>query len=815
MVRGRLALATIAALGALGVLSGGAAAAAAAAAPPLSTGDLSWWWERPAPQGEDVTSLAAAPPSSAWALAGDAILTSADGGLTWATRRHRVDGERLRALAAAPGPGVWAVGDGGLILHLGAVGAAWTAQDSGTGADLLGAAAAAGGSAWAVGAGGTILGTTDGGTHWAAQSSPVSTALTCVSFAGPDDGWAAGPGGVVLHTGNGGGGWQTQDTGLGTGDLHAVAALDATHAVVAGAGGALATTGDGGSSWQSQATDPGTTFRALAFSGTDHGVAVGSSFDGLTYRPVVLVTTDGGAHWTGGAQAPLATKALAAAWSSAGCLAGGDAGGLAIAADPSAAWTSLTQPEPGSPGASDPISRIDFVNATDGWAAGGASLLTTGDGGHTWAPPAAQPGFAPDGLDAATGQCVWVTGDDGRVAATGDGGVTWVQTTPAPGVALHAIAAPAMTGAWAVGDGGTIVATDDDGSSWTPEAAGTTADLRAIAAADALDALAVGDGGTIVATTDGHDWQPQTSGTTEDLTAVDWGGSATAWAVGAAGVVLRTTDGGAVWHAQDPGLTGDLTGVAATDALHAWITGPSGTLARTTDGGDHWARVDAGTSRDLLAVSAPAPGQAWIAGAGGAVLAYDGDPPWVTPLGVDGRWHRTTVTIMLDGGDTISGVAGLSWSLDSLPWQQGPAVTVPADPVAHLTDGWNVVVYTATDAAGNVCPTGYLTVAIDTRKPSTHALATVTARRGAVVALPYRVTDVAPNGGTARTTIRLTTWSGRPVKTLRCGTLPANVSHRCAFRCRLAPGAYRYLVRATDPAGNPQSHTGVGRLYVR
>ena len=47
---------------------------------------------------------------------------------------------------------------------------------------------------------------------------------------------------------------------------------------------------------------------------------------------------------------------------------------------------------------------------------------------------------------------------------------------------------------------------------------------------------------------------------------------------------------------------------------------------------------------------------------------------------------------------------------------------------------------------------------------------------------------------------------GKVVKRLQLGSRPVNTALTAAFRCTLRPGTYRFSVRATDAAGNPQAN---------
>ena len=84
-----------------------------------------------------------------------------------------------------------------------------------------------------------------------------------------------------------------------------------------------------------------------------------------------------------------------------------------------------------------------------------------------------------------------------------------------------------------------------------------------------------------------------------------------------------------------------------------------------------------------------------------------------------------------------------------------------------------------------------------------------------VAVLRYEVRDATPNAGTADVTITIKDRRGKVVKRLQLGSRPVNTALTARFRCALRPGTYRFSVRATDAAGNPQANVASQRLTVR
>ena len=192
--------------------------------------------------------------------------------------------------------------------------------------------------------------------------------------------------------------------------------------------------------------------------------------------------------------------------------------------------------------------------------------------------------------------------------------------------------------------------------------------------------------------------------------------------------------------------------------------------------------------------------------------------PPVTVADAPEGWSRGNVTVYLYASDEGgSGVSKTQYRVDGRPdWTEGKLVKVQADPVWHSTDGEHIIEYRSIDKDGNVEQAKTCTVRIDTRRPVTAALASVSVRRGRFVTLRFKVDDEFPNGGTATVTIRIKTRSGRLVKTLRMSTpQPLGVELTKRFRCTLPKGTYRFWVYARDTAGNPQVKPASRRLTVK
>ena len=225
---------------------------------------------------------------------------------------------------------------------------------------------------------------------------------------------------------------------------------------------------------------------------------------GDLYHPaLILVTTDGGAHWATQASGTTDTALLSVAFTDAlHGWAGGYNGLILATSDGGAHWATQTT------GVAN-VYWLTFTDADHGWAACGygslgaknAVILSTSDGGAHWTGQESNTAYHANLLsvafaDAADG---WAVGKDGAIVATTDGGATWAPEASGTTQQLNSVAFTDADNGWAVGYAGTIIATTDGGATWTSKASGTANDLWAVDFASASQGWAAGTLGTIVA----------------------------------------------------------------------------------------------------------------------------------------------------------------------------------------------------------------------------------------------------------------------------------------------------------------------------
>lgn len=137
--------------------------------------------------------------------------------------------------------------------------------------------------------------------QWTLQSSGVTARLRGVSAVSERVAWASGSGSTVLRTDDGGATWNkirvTSDA-LDFRDIDAVGERTAyVLSIGNGAASRIYKTIDRGATWtlQFRNDDPKAFLDAMSFWDADHGIVIGDSIDRQFY---VLMTSDGGQHWT-------------------------------------------------------------------------------------------------------------------------------------------------------------------------------------------------------------------------------------------------------------------------------------------------------------------------------------------------------------------------------------------------------------------------------------------------------------------------------------------------------------------------------------
>lgn len=278
----------------------------------VSTGDGSWVWVHPNPQGnyqggldcplgkQEVCFLAAN---------GGLILVTADSGQTFTSQATPVIDD-LNDVSCPDQTICYAVGDNGTVIRTADGGAAWELKNngvppggSGTGA-LLGINCPTVLICYSSGLRGEVVVTFNAGDSWEVRNNGIDTDqdyadLTCVDA---NTCYTVGYFGAIYKTSNAGASWEDifNNTLFGDTDFEAITCFSVGKCIAVGqdngtsAGGAIYTTENDGASWNritSIQTDP---LHAVTCPDALICYAVGTSSD---YTSSIVKTTNGGTSW--------------------------------------------------------------------------------------------------------------------------------------------------------------------------------------------------------------------------------------------------------------------------------------------------------------------------------------------------------------------------------------------------------------------------------------------------------------------------------------------------------------------------------------
>ena len=262
--------------------------------------------------------------------------------------------------------------------------------------------------------------------------------------------------------------------------------------------------------------------------------------------------------------------------------------------------------------------------ANDVWAGGKGGVTLHWDGA-TWSPfPSGTTRADLGGGWAASETDAWVVGEGGVVLhSAGDG--TWSPVASPVTAYLTSVHGASANDVWAVGATGTIL--HWNGATWSSVESGSDKHLYDVRALGASDVWAVGEEGTILHY-DGASWAATTSGATTELTSV-WGAGGQVWAAGvdallrwngASWIAETSNQGGKYFTA--------MSGSSATDvwAVGGSALSINGTPYITINScvayhwdGATWSSASPGPAQACRSVWAEQPGAVWAVGFGDEV----------------------------------------------------------------------------------------------------------------------------------------------------------------------------------------------------
>jgi len=266
--------------------------------------------------------------------------------------------------------------------------------------------------------------------------------------------------------------------------------------------------------------------------------------------------------------------------------------------------------------------RVDFVNAQEGWAAGGrirnadtnesmrhdkrggyAYIYHTTDGGKTWECQFGERGRHLFGLDFVNEDLGYACGERGYLLKTTDGGEHW-NVLPTTGTMnwLYGMTFPDENTGFAVGLNETVIRTTDGGKTWTT--LDGTADTRMYGFSPIYRDVSfngntgciVGQNGAVLISHDlGATWAPAATYYKDeirelmDLRSVQFVSPQRGYAVGELGSkILMTDDGGRNWVYRSTGGTEWLRAIWAEPSGRLIATGEREKIIASRDQGLNW-----------------------------------------------------------------------------------------------------------------------------------------------------------------------------------------------------------------------------------
>ncbi|MBT5605246.1 MAG: SUMF1/EgtB/PvdO family nonheme iron enzyme [Lentisphaerae bacterium] len=360
-------------------------------------------------------------------------------------------------------------------------------------------------------------------------------------------------------------------------------------------------------------------------------------------------------------------------------------------------------------GTTSDLRRIQFIDASRGWAVGYREVLRTSDGGATWTQQESTFTFSLYGvffLDADRGWAVGGTWGNGGIMHTTDGGVTWTEQAAAVSERLYGVCFADANHGWAVGgeyDVGLIFHTADGGATWTEQPCGLDHKLDNVWFADADRGWATGSSGgnhgTILRTVDGGaTWSAKSTGRIYGLHFVD---ASNGWAVGGPNAYC-TTNGGTTWTNHTPGASYWLSSVFFTDPNRGWAVGYNGTIVHTTDGGSTWTdQFSAATYGLLYDVCFADAHNGWAVSQDGSIVnTSDGGVTWNAQDSGTDEYLRGVFFVDANKGWVVGNYGTIRCTADGGgTWnaQQSPVTSSALEDVffTDASNGWAVGWYPA------------------------------------------------------------------------------------------------------------------------
>jgi photosystem II stability/assembly factor-like uncharacterized protein len=575
-----------------------------------------------------------------------------------------------------------AVGSGGAIIRTNTGGQSWSAILPVTSYDLTDVKFVDQQTAFAVGSGPAagqtvVLRSQDGGLNWTAVDLPGNGIGVTLAVGSADVIYAAGEDlsgdAYFCRSTNGGDTWDNINTGISSG-INGLYFPQEAYGFAACQNGRIYLTLNGGDEWAAANGGSSQSFTDIALRGTQYGWAtVGVPYPTAINHDQLFASVDA-QNWTGidlpwnlslrSISVPALNVVIAGGYQVTSSLSIYPV--MIMSTDNGAHWTHIQFQS--YPSDVRMVAGVDFINAQEGWLVGPSNfVIHTDDAGNSF-DVQTQIGVSDwDLMDvtftsSTAGWAVGATGGDSAlVLHTDNTGHDWARQSISFPHPFKAVSFGDFSHGWAVSDGGGIYRSPSGGLGWTEIASGTTNDLNDVYFKDATTGWAVGNLGTLIGTSDGLTWTPVDLGITDDLTSIEFvndnvgyvagdngaffrtddGGQTwasldapanygfvalsfvnadTGWAGTTAGDVLRTYDGGGSFQSLTVLGSGNVRDIKFLDSVYGFVCGPQGTIWTSNDRGNMWQPEISGTNRDLNRLFFQDNTEGWVVGSGGTIL---------------------------------------------------------------------------------------------------------------------------------------------------------------------------------------------------
>jgi photosystem II stability/assembly factor-like uncharacterized protein len=270
-------------------------------------------------------------------------------------------------------------------------------------------------------------------------------------------------------------------------------------------------------------------------------------------------------------------------------------------------WVEQASPD------TDGYYEVFFLDDQHGWAVGFDVIVSTNNGGITWAEQEYDPYIVPSSVHFTDESNGWIVGNEGTFLKTTDGGTNWVSLQTTNQVSYSTVFFINQDIGWVADSDGVVLKTENGGESWSSYEVGTLYPLEDLQFLDHQTGWVVGYGGGIFKTTDGGlNWVLQETdldvpGYEPDYEDVHFVDNQTGWVSGvyfdfddnnsviSYHFLLKTDDSGQTWKTQLTDTVNTFEEIFFLDEQAGWISlseKKRGTscIIQTTDGGENWTR---------------------------------------------------------------------------------------------------------------------------------------------------------------------------------------------------------------------------------